>query len=207
MVCCSRVIFFRLLVEGMLCSWGCRLRILLGTLSARLLRRAFMLGTVLVSTFAIIYQLRLICVGNFTGPLVYKTKDAPRYVPGFITVVVTSFAAGVIVLIYRFICLWENRRRDESGTSEAYENAYQDDLTDKTVSQTLFLQGSLSSYSKFADDNRIHNSDIFCSQRALSRFVHVLQNLEYSCVPYRLFVAPKPMLWMSYSVESFQHLT
>lgn len=85
----------------------------------------------------------LIYLGNFTGPLVYKTKDAPRYVPGFITVVVTSFAAGVIVLIYRFICVWENRRRDDSGTSEGYENAYQDDLTDKTVSQLYFLSPAL----------------------------------------------------------------
>ncbi|KAJ5525284.1 hypothetical protein N7494_011934 [Penicillium frequentans] len=79
------------------------------------------------------------CLGNFTGPLVYKTKDAPRYVPGFITVVVTSFAAGVIVLIYRFICVWENRHRDESGTSEGYENAYQDDLTDKTNPQFRYI--------------------------------------------------------------------
>jgi hypothetical protein len=73
--------------------------------------------------------------GNFTGPLVYQTQDAPRYVPGFITVVVTSFAAGILVLVYRFVCVWENRKRDQSGTAEGYENAYQDDLTDKTVSQ------------------------------------------------------------------------
>lgn len=73
-------------------------------------------------------------IGNFTGPLVYKPKDAPRYVPGFITVVVTSFAAGILMLVYRFVCVWENRKRDQSGTAEGYENAYQDDLTDKTVS-------------------------------------------------------------------------
>ncbi|KAJ5690689.1 hypothetical protein N7462_005081, partial [Penicillium macrosclerotiorum] len=70
--------------------------------------------------------------GNFTGPLVYEENDAPRYVPGFITVVVTSFAAGITVLIYRFVCVWENRKRDESGISEGYEHAYQDDMTDKT---------------------------------------------------------------------------
>lgn len=60
--------------------------------------------------------------------------DAPRYVPGFITVVVTSFAAGITVLLYRFVCVRENKQRDQSGTPEGYENAYQDDLTDKTVS-------------------------------------------------------------------------
>ncbi|CAI7667254.1 unnamed protein product [Penicillium pancosmium] len=77
------------------------------------------------------------CLGNFTGPLVYQTQDAPRYVPGFITVVVTSFAAGILVLVYRFVCVWENRKRDQSGTAEGYENAYQDDLTDKTVSNCI----------------------------------------------------------------------
>ncbi|OOQ88493.1 putative allantoate permease [Penicillium brasilianum] len=79
------------------------------------------------------------CLGNFTGPLVYKKMDAPRYVPGFITVVVTSFAAGITILLYRFVCVWENRKRDESGTSEGYENAYQDDLTDKTNPQFRYI--------------------------------------------------------------------
>ncbi|KAJ5371301.1 uncharacterized protein N7496_007393 [Penicillium cataractarum] len=79
------------------------------------------------------------CLGNFTGPLVYKEMDAPRYVPGFITVVVTSFAAGITVLLYRFVCVWENRKRDESGISEGYENAYQDDLTDKTNPQFRYI--------------------------------------------------------------------
>lgn len=59
--------------------------------------------------------------------------DALRYVAGFITVVVTSFGAGVTVLVCRLICVRQNRKRDDSGTSEGYENAYQDDLTDKTV--------------------------------------------------------------------------
>ncbi|KAJ5983106.1 hypothetical protein N7481_005205 [Penicillium waksmanii] len=79
------------------------------------------------------------CLGNFTGPLVYQTQDAPRYVPGFITVVVTSFAAGILVLVYRFVCVWENRKRDQSGTAEGYENAYQDDLTDKTNPQFRYI--------------------------------------------------------------------
>ncbi|KAJ5116537.1 hypothetical protein N7456_000885 [Penicillium angulare] len=71
-------------------------------------------------------------LGNFTGPLLYKEHDAPRYTPGFIVVIVTSFIAGILVLVYRVVCASDNRRRDESGTAEGYENAYQDDLTDKT---------------------------------------------------------------------------
>lgn len=53
--------------------------------------------------------------------------------PGFI-VVVTSFVAGVTVLMYRFVCVGEIRKRDQSSTAEGYENAYQDDLTDEMVS-------------------------------------------------------------------------
>ena len=82
-------------------------------------------------------------IGNFTGPLVYKEKDAPRYVSGFVVVVITSVVAGVIFLVYRLVCVMENRARDKSGTSEGYENAYQDDLTDKTVRRFfLILQDS-----------------------------------------------------------------
>ncbi|KAJ5098036.1 hypothetical protein N7532_005037 [Penicillium argentinense] len=79
------------------------------------------------------------CLGNFTGPLVYREANAPRYVPGFTTVVVTSFAAGIIMLIYRFVCVRENRKRDQSGTAEGYEHAYQDDLTDKTNPQFRYI--------------------------------------------------------------------
>ena len=35
------------------------------------------------------------CLGNFVGPLVFKEKDAPRYAPGFIIVVVTSIIIQV----------------------------------------------------------------------------------------------------------------
>lgn len=38
---------------------------------------------------------------------------------GFI-VAVTSFVGGVTVLIDRFVCVWENRKRDQSKTVEEY---------------------------------------------------------------------------------------
>ncbi|KAH7011033.1 allantoate permease [Ilyonectria destructans] len=69
------------------------------------------------------------CLGNFIGPLLFKKRDAPRYVPGFIAVVVTSLAAGILAVIYRYVCVWENRRREETG-SEGFDHAYEDDLTD-----------------------------------------------------------------------------
>ncbi|KAL3481414.1 major facilitator superfamily domain-containing protein [Aspergillus californicus] len=75
------------------------------------------------------------CLGNFVGPLCFRTQDYPRYVPGFIVTVVTTFIAGVLVFIYRVVCLADNRRRDATGVMEGFEHAYEDDLTDKTNPQ------------------------------------------------------------------------
>ncbi|KAL5335074.1 major facilitator superfamily domain-containing protein [Aspergillus crustosus] len=75
------------------------------------------------------------CLGNFVGPLCFREQDSPRYVPGFIVTVVTTFIAGVLVFVYRVVCLRDNRRRDATGVLEGFEHAYEDDLTDKTNPQ------------------------------------------------------------------------
>lgn len=51
----------------------------------------------------------------------------------------SSIVAAVLVLIYRFLCSRENKRRDESGTTEAFEHANEDDLTDKTVCRSKLI--------------------------------------------------------------------
>ncbi|KAL4898284.1 major facilitator superfamily domain-containing protein [Aspergillus ambiguus] len=79
------------------------------------------------------------CLGNFVGPLVFEEKDAPRYVPGFIVCVVTSVLAAALAIIYRYICIWDNRKRDRSGIAEGFGNAYQDDLTDKTNPEFRYI--------------------------------------------------------------------
>ena len=43
----------------------------------------------------------------------------------------TSIVCAVLSLVYRVVCARENKRRDKSGVLEAYEHAYEDDLTDK----------------------------------------------------------------------------
>lgn len=48
--------------------------------------------------------------------------------------VVTSIVALLLALVYRLLCIWSNRRRDEEGTEESFDYAYDDDLTDRTVS-------------------------------------------------------------------------
>lgn len=71
--------------------------------------------------------------GNFVGPLIFREKDAPRYVPGFIAVVVTAFLAGVLAVVYRFVCVRDNKKRDGAGIMEGFDHAYEDDLTDGKV--------------------------------------------------------------------------
>jgi hypothetical protein len=73
----------------------------------------------------------LIFSGNFVGPLIFKQQDAPNYEPGFIGTVVTAIAAALLAIVYRFVCIWDNKRRDKEGT-ENFDHAYDDDLTDKT---------------------------------------------------------------------------
>jgi hypothetical protein len=80
------------------------------------------------------------CLGNFVGPLLFHDEDAPRYAPGFTAVVATAAATIVLALCYRYLALWENRRRDRSGVSESYEHAYDDDLTDMKVRTSDALQ-------------------------------------------------------------------
>lgn len=75
----------------------------------------------------------LIPIGNFVGPLLFKPEDAPAYAPGFQAVVITSAITAVLALVYRFVCVWENRKRDKAGTPEGFEHAYEDDLTDRKV--------------------------------------------------------------------------
>lgn len=79
------------------------------------------------------------CFGIFTGPLLFKKEDAPVYGPGFRVVVAGCASAVVLILVYRFVCVWENKRRDQSGTVEAFDNAYNDDLTDRMNKQFRYI--------------------------------------------------------------------
>ncbi|KAL3457170.1 MFS general substrate transporter [Aspergillus heterothallicus] len=62
------------------------------------------------------------CVGNMIGAQVFRTKDAPRYIPGTITCCVCFGAEVILIIIWRVWYMYENRRRDrlaaESGLSE-----------------------------------------------------------------------------------------
>ena len=73
------------------------------------------------------------CLGNFVGPLVFRPQDAPRYAPGLIVVMATAATAAVLCMVYRVVVIMENKKRDATGTLEGFENAYDDDMTDRKV--------------------------------------------------------------------------
>jgi hypothetical protein len=49
----------------------------------------------------------------------------------------------VLALLYRFICARENKKRDNSGIAEAFENAYDDDMTDVKNKQFRYIRASI----------------------------------------------------------------
>lgn len=69
-------------------------------------------------------------LGNFIGPLVFLTREAPHYTTGFATVTATSALAIILALLYRYICIRENKARDDRGIAEGYDHAYEE-MTDK----------------------------------------------------------------------------
>lgn len=68
---------------------------------------------------------------------IFRQQDAPRYATAFIIVLITAILTQVLTVIYRFLCVRENRKRDNSGIQEGFDHAYEDDLTDKMVTTTL----------------------------------------------------------------------
>ncbi|KAL6708927.1 hypothetical protein ACN47E_002334 [Coniothyrium glycines] len=79
------------------------------------------------------------CLGNFVGPLVFRTQDAPRYQLGFVVTFVTAVVAGLLAIVYRFWCVAVNSKRDKTGIFEGFEHAYEDDSTDRNNPQFRYI--------------------------------------------------------------------
>jgi hypothetical protein len=73
------------------------------------------------------------CLGNFIGPLVFLDKEAPSYSTGFIVTFICALIAGLLAVVYRYKCVWDNRTRDRAGFVEGFDHAYEDP-TDREVS-------------------------------------------------------------------------
>jgi MFS family permease len=77
-------------------------------------------------------------LGNFVGPLVFLAEEAPRYNTGWIVTVVSVCMTAALIMLYRLVCMWENKRRDVNG-AEAFDHANEDDLTDKKNMQFRYM--------------------------------------------------------------------
>ncbi|KPI37123.1 putative transporter [Cyphellophora attinorum] len=81
------------------------------------------------------------CLGNSTGPLLFKPTDAPTFEKGFQAVLITTILGLALAVAYRFVCVLDNKRRDRAGTAEAFDHAFDDDLTDMKVRTYIHLLG------------------------------------------------------------------
>ena len=56
------------------------------------------------------------CLGNILGPLTFNGRDAPAFIPAKVAIVATTAFAIAMVLILRFMLVWENAKRDRGST-------------------------------------------------------------------------------------------
>jgi hypothetical protein len=70
--------------------------------------------------------------------------------------VVTSAICIILAIVYRFVCARENKKRDSTGIAEAFDNAYDDDMTD--VKNKQFRYRSIELHNPDRTDNiQIHS--------------------------------------------------
>lgn len=70
------------------------------------------------------------CLGNILGPLTFRDKDAPEYMPAKVTIVTVDSVAIVLTILLLLHYVTENRRRDQNPP-EHQHNVEFADLTDK----------------------------------------------------------------------------
>lgn len=70
------------------------------------------------------------CLGNILGPLTFRDKDAPEYMPAKVTIVTVDSVAIVLTIVLLLYYVMENRRRDRNPP-EHQQNVEFADLTDK----------------------------------------------------------------------------
>lgn len=57
------------------------------------------------------------CVGNMCGSQIFKSVDAPRYIPGTVGASVALAAEFVLICAWRAYYGWQNRRRDRAAAA------------------------------------------------------------------------------------------
>ncbi|KAF2112864.1 allantoin permease [Lophiotrema nucula] len=71
------------------------------------------------------------CLGNIIGPLTFRKKDAPDFVPAKIAIIVTCAFAGCMTVALRAYYVWENKRRDAVVEADHAGDTAFLDLTDR----------------------------------------------------------------------------
>lgn len=69
-------------------------------------------------------------LGNILGPLTFRDKDKPLYVPAKVTIVVVDSVAILTAVVLLLYYRWQNKRR-ESAVVEHRRDVEFADLTDR----------------------------------------------------------------------------
>ncbi|RMY87050.1 hypothetical protein D0862_10776 [Hortaea werneckii] len=71
------------------------------------------------------------CLGNILGPLTFRTKDAPAYVPAKVTIVAVDSVAILSTVALLVYYRWQNTKRDRSMAGQDHKRDIEfSDLTD-----------------------------------------------------------------------------
>ena len=68
------------------------------------------------------------CVGNMAGSQIFKTKDAPQYIPGTIGASICLAAEFVLICCWRGWYVWQNKRRDKLAAESGIPREEQEQL-------------------------------------------------------------------------------
>ncbi|TVY54036.1 putative transporter [Lachnellula cervina] len=81
------------------------------------------------------------CVGNMAGSQIFKTKDAPQYIPGTIGCAISLGAEFVLIAAWRLYYMWQNKRRDrmaaESGVSKEEQERLGREMGERDVTDLM----------------------------------------------------------------------
>ncbi|TVY25264.1 putative transporter [Lachnellula hyalina] len=81
------------------------------------------------------------CVGNIAGSQIFKTKDAPQYIPGTIGCAICLGAEFVLIAVWRLYYMWQNKRRDrmaaESGVGKEEQERLGREMGERDVTDLL----------------------------------------------------------------------
>ncbi|THW87072.1 putative MFS allantoate transporter [Aureobasidium pullulans] len=81
------------------------------------------------------------CVGNIIGPQTFQAKDAPKYVPAEVTIIVCWGIAALLVYAIYFYCRYQNKLKAHIRSQPGYvklENQEFLDLTDKENPEFIY---------------------------------------------------------------------